>query len=130
MNILCRVGTKPHGYAPHNELPRRGSDDSCAALGKGCRLGTPPIGELMFTNQSSGEVNFRVVFYGPSYVGKTATLQHLYDHTPADQKGKMISAETKTGKTIFYDLQLPAFGELNGKRVRVHVYALHGEVNY
>ncbi|MBP6631481.1 MAG: suppressor of fused domain protein [Kofleriaceae bacterium] len=84
----------------------------------------------MFTNKSAGEINFRVVFYGPSHVGRTATLQYLYNHVPADQKGKMMSFESKTERTVFFDVFQPEFGECNGNKVRVHLYALHGEVNY
>lgn len=42
----------------------------------------------------------------------------------------MISLKTDKDETIFCDLRLPAFGELNGRQVRVYLYALHGEVNY
>ncbi len=84
----------------------------------------------MFTNRSANEINIRVVFYGPGLVGKTTLLQRIYDTTPEDQKGKMVSLQTETERTIFYDLQRPDFPEVEGARLRLHLYALSGQVFY
>jgi hypothetical protein len=87
-------------------------------------------GEIMFENKCTGEINFRVVLYGPAYVGRTATLKSIYDRLPADQKGRLVILESKAEKTVFFDVAQPEFGECDGKRVRLQLCALHGDVNY
>ena len=79
----------------------------------------------MFTNRSTNEINVRVVFYGLPFVGKTTLLQRIYDATPEDQKGKMFSVQSGTERTLFFDLLR---SEMPG--VRLHLYALSGEVTY
>jgi GTPase SAR1 family protein len=84
----------------------------------------------MFTNRSTNEINLRVVFYGPGLAGKTTLLKRIYDATPEDQKGKMVSVETDTERTVFFDVQRPDFPEVEGARLRLHFYALSGQVFY
>ncbi len=84
----------------------------------------------MFTNRSANEINIRVVFYGPGLVGKTTLMQRIYDTTREDQKGKMVSLQTETERTIFYDLQRPDFPEVEGARLRLHLFTLSGQVVY
>ncbi|HKO48485.1 MAG TPA: hypothetical protein VJV79_12225 [Polyangiaceae bacterium] len=84
----------------------------------------------MFTNRSANEINIRVVFYGPGLVGKTTLMQRIYDTTPESQKGKIVSLQTETERTVFYDLQRPDFPEVEGALLRLHLYTLSGQVFY
>jgi len=93
----------------------------------------------MFTDAFADETNFRVVFYGPAYVGKTATLRYIHQHAPPDRKSKLSTVtiniddpshpgETET--TVWFDMSLPEYGESNARKIRINLYALHGPVNY
>lgn len=84
----------------------------------------------MLTNRASNEVNVKVVFYGPALVGKSSLMQRIYDATPEDQKGKMVSVESEADRTIFYDLQRANFPDVQGARLRLHLYTLPGQVHY
>ena len=46
----------------------------------------------------------KVVYYGPGLCGKTTNLHHIYRHTTADSRGEMVSLETETDRTLFFDL--------------------------
>jgi len=84
----------------------------------------------MFTNRSANEINVRVVFYGPGLVGKATLLQQIYDTTPEDQRGKLVSLRTETERTLFFDIQRSDFPEVDGARLRLHLYTLSGAVLY
>jgi len=84
----------------------------------------------MFTNRSANETNVRVVFYGLGLAGKTTLMQRIYDDTPAEQKGKMVSVQADGDRTVFFDLQRPEFGEVQGARLRLHLHTLSGRVHY
>ena len=58
---------------------------------------------MSFINYSSREINCKIVYYGPGLCGKTTNLQHIYAKTNPDVKGKMISLETETERTLFFD---------------------------
>jgi C_GCAxxG_C_C family probable redox protein len=65
-------------------------------------------------NRATNEINVRVVFYGLGLAGKTTLMQRIYDDTPAEQKGKMVSVQTDGDRTVFFDVQRPEFGEVRG----------------
>ena len=56
---------------------------------------------MSFINYSSAEIYCKVVYYGPGLCGKTTNLQHIYDHTAPEARGKMISLATETERTLF-----------------------------
>lgn len=82
----------------------------------------------MFVNRTSQEINLRVVLFGPSLAGKGETLRFIYERLPAEAKGKLISIDSGTERTLFFDFLPPGLGEIRGFRVRLHLYALTGEV--
>ena len=58
---------------------------------------------MPFINFPAREINCKLVYYGPGLGGKTANLQWIYEHTGANQKGKMVSLATETDRTLFFD---------------------------
>jgi GTPase SAR1 family protein len=51
---------------------------------------------LTFINYVAREINCKLVYYGPGLGGKTTNLQHIYQITNPENKGKMISLATET----------------------------------
>ena len=41
----------------------------------------------------------KIVYYGPGLCGKTTNLQHIYEQTPDNSRGEMVSLETATDRT-------------------------------
>jgi len=85
---------------------------------------------LSFINYSSREINCKIVYYGPGLCGKTTNLQHIYQKTNPDVKGKMISLATETERTLFFDFLPLALGEIRGFKTRFHLYTVPGQVFY
>ncbi len=85
---------------------------------------------MSFINYSSREINCKIVYYGPGLCGKTTNLQHIYNKTNPDLKGKMISLATETERTLFFDFLPLALGKIRGFKTRFHLYTVPGQVFY
>jgi signal recognition particle receptor subunit beta len=85
---------------------------------------------MSFINYSSREINCKIVYYGPGLCGKTTNLQHIYNKTNPELKGKMISLATETERTLFFDFLPLALGQIRGFKTRFHLYTVPGQVFY
>lgn len=70
------------------------------------------------------------MYYGPGLCGKTTNLQHIYDKTNPNSKGKLISLATETDRTLFFDFLPLELGNVRGFRTRFHLYTVPGQVFY
>jgi signal recognition particle receptor subunit beta len=102
-----------------------------AALPKfGLRIGCSVEETLSFINFAAREINCKIVYYGPGLGGKTTNLQHIFDKTGEQQKGKMISLATETDRTLFFDFLPLDLGTIRGFKTRFHLYTVPGQVFY
>ena len=85
---------------------------------------------MSFINYMAREINCKIVYYGPGLCGKTTNLQHIYERTNPDAKGKMISLATETERTLFFDFLPLSLGEIRGFKTRFHLYTVPGQVFY
>src|SRR5213082_4166828 len=85
---------------------------------------------MTFINYASKEINCKIVYYGPGLCGKTTNLQHIYDSTSAQVKGKLISLATETERTLFFDFMPLELGTVRGFKTRFHLYTVPGQVFY
>jgi signal recognition particle receptor subunit beta len=85
---------------------------------------------MTFINYAAREINCKIVYYGPGLGGKTANLQHIYDRTRPESRGKMISLATETDRTLFFDFLPLELGEIKGFKTRFHLYTVPGQVFY
>jgi mutual gliding-motility protein MglA len=85
---------------------------------------------LTFINYVAREINCKIVYYGPGLGGKTTNLQHVYQITSNENKGKLISLATETERTLFFDFLPIDFGQIRGFRTRFHLYTVPGQVFY
>ena len=85
---------------------------------------------MSFINYSSREINCKVVYYGPRLCGKTTNLEYIYENTNPEAKGRMISLETETERTLFFDFLPLSLGEIRGFKTRFHLYTVPGQVFY
>jgi hypothetical protein len=102
-------------------------------------IAAPPLGLLLqgfaeeslsFINFAAREINCKIVYYGPGLGGKTTNLQHIFDKTGEQQKGKMISLATETDRTLFFDFLPLDLGTIRGFKTRFHLYTVPGQVFY
>lgn len=85
---------------------------------------------MTYVNYAAKEINVKIVYYGPGLGGKTTNLQHIYERTAADLKGKLITLATETDRTLFFDFMPLDVGEIKGFKVRLHLYTVPGQVFY
>ena len=85
---------------------------------------------MSFVNRMSKEINCKIVYYGPGLCGKTANLNFIFAATKPESRGKMISLETETERTLFFDFLPLALGEIRGFKTRFHLYTVPGQVFY
>jgi len=85
---------------------------------------------LTFINYVAREINCKLVYYGPGLGGKTTNLQHIYQITNPENKGKMISLATETERTLFFDFLPIDLGQIRGFSMRFHLYTVPGQVFY
>ncbi len=81
-------------------------------------------------NYSRKEISCKIVYYGPGLCGKTTNLQHIYNKTKPDRRGKLISLATEMDRTLFFDFLPLDLGEIKGFNVRFHLYTVPGQVLY
>ncbi|HEY5943954.1 MAG TPA: GTPase domain-containing protein, partial [Kofleriaceae bacterium] len=62
--------------------------------------------------------------------GKTANLNYVFAATKPESRGKMISLETETERTLFFDFLPLDLGKIGDYKVRFHLYTVPGQVFY
>jgi mutual gliding-motility protein MglA len=85
---------------------------------------------MSFVNRMSKEINCKIVYYGPGLGGKTANLNYVFAATRPESRGKMISLETETERTLFFDFLPLDLGKIGEYKVRFHLYTVPGQVFY
>ena len=81
-------------------------------------------------NYSTMQMTTKIVYYGPGLGGKTTNLQCIYDHTTSDSRGEMVSLETQSDRTLFFDLLPLEVGTIAGFKTRIQLYTVPGQVFY
>lgn len=85
---------------------------------------------MVFFNYSTMQMAAKIVYYGPGLCGKTTNLQHIYGRTSNDSRGEMVSLETETDRTLFFDLLPIDVGSIAGFNTRIQLYTVPGQVFY
>jgi signal recognition particle receptor subunit beta len=85
---------------------------------------------MAFFNYSTMQMTAKIVYYGPGLCGKTTNLQYIYGHTVDNSRGEMVSLETQTDRTLFFDLLPMEVGTVAGFKTRVQLYTVPGQVFY
>jgi signal recognition particle receptor subunit beta len=81
-------------------------------------------------NYTAMQVTAKIVFYGPGLCGKTTNLQFIHKKTAPSSRGEMLSLETETDRTLFFDLLPLDVGIIRGMKVRLQLYTVPGQVFY
>ncbi|RLA80772.1 MAG: gliding motility protein [Deltaproteobacteria bacterium] len=85
---------------------------------------------MAFINFSAGEIQCKIVYYGPGLGGKTTNLKYIYDRTSEKVRGQMISIDTKGDRTLFFDFLPLDLGTIRDFKIRVQLYTVPGQVHY
>ena len=85
---------------------------------------------MVFLNQTTMQMTAKIVYYGPGLGGKTTNLQLIHARTAPRSRGEMVSLETETDRTLFFDLLPLDVGVIGGMKVRLQLYTVPGQVFY
>ncbi len=85
---------------------------------------------MVFFNYATMQMAAKIVYYGPGLCGKTTNLQHIYQKTSNKSRGEMVSLETETDRTLFFDLLPLDVGNIAGFKTRLQLYTVPGQVFY
>lgn len=85
---------------------------------------------MAYINRLKREINCKIVYYGIGLCGKTTNLQYIYKTVRPEDVGKMVSVNTETERTLYFDLLPLDLGEFYGYRIRIHLYTVPGQVLY
>jgi signal recognition particle receptor subunit beta len=85
---------------------------------------------MVFFNYATMQMAAKIVYYGPGLCGKTTNLHHIYGRTAPTSRGEMVSLETETDRTLFFDLLPLDVGVIGGFKTRVQLYTVPGQVFY
>src|SRR5258706_8927115 len=88
-------------------------------------------GGMVFFNYATMQMAAKIVYYGPGLCGKTTNLHHIYAKTSPQSRGEMVSLETETDRTLFFDLLPIDVGVIGGFDTRVPIYTtLHHQSSH
>ena len=85
---------------------------------------------MVFLNYTTMQMTAKIVYYGPGLCGKTTNLQWIHHKTAPRSRGEMVSLETETDRTLFFDLLPLDVGVIGGMKVRLQLYTVPGQVFY
>lgn len=85
---------------------------------------------MALINVAAREIHGKIVYYGPGLSGKTSNLQYIHSRIPSNTKGELLSIETETERTLFFDFLPLDLGKVHGFTIRFHLYTVPGQVLY
>jgi len=85
---------------------------------------------MVFLNYTTMQMTAKIVYYGPGLCGKTTNLQWIHSKTAPQSRGEMVSLETESDRTLFFDLLPLDVGIIGGLKVRLQLYTVPGQVFY
>src|SRR4029077_11183606 len=90
----------------------------------------PPGEAMVFFNYATMQMAAKIVYYGAGLCGKTTNLHYIYAKTSPQSRGEMVSLETETDRTLFFDLLPIDVGVIGGFKTRLQLYTIPGQVFY
>jgi signal recognition particle receptor subunit beta len=85
---------------------------------------------MVFFNHATRQMTAKIVYYGPGLCGKTTNLNTIYGKTSLKARGEMVSLNTETDRTLFFDLLPMDVGMVGGFRTKLQLYTVPGQVFY
>ena len=72
------------------------------------------------------QLTLKLVYYGPPLSGKTSNLRALHGTVDKQNRGRLMTLDTRDDRTLFFDL-LPIFFRTSGFSFRIKVYTVPGQ---
>src|SRR2546428_13761395 len=86
---------------------------------------------MAIINQSTKELQVKIVYYGPAMGGKTTNLVKVHENIQtAQEKGKLVSLATSSDRTLFFDFLPIEAVAIRGFKTKFQLYTVPGQVIY
>jgi small GTP-binding protein len=85
---------------------------------------------MAIINLKKGEVQAKIVYYGPGRGGKTTNLEYIYKKFHDRIKTEMVTIKTHGDRTLFFDFLPIEIGKIKGFDIRIQLYTVPGQVKY
>ena len=92
------------------------------------RVGEQPPMSLI--NRAKREISCKIVYYGIGMCGKTTNLHYIHQAVSPQDVGDMVSIDTETERTLYFDLLPLELGKVHGFQIRFQLYTVPGQVLY
>ncbi|BBA70427.1 GTP-binding protein [Geobacter sulfurreducens] len=83
---------------------------------------------MALLNSAKREINAKIVFFGAPCSGKSSLLRYIHGKLKQEFRGPLKTVGGRQDRLFFFDVMPPELGEVNGNRVRFHLYTVQGEV--
>ena len=81
-------------------------------------------------NMSKREIMCKIVYYGIGLSGKTTNLHYIHKVVSPRDVGQMVSIDTETERTLYFDLLPLDMGQVHGFHLKFQLYTVPGQVLY
>lgn len=85
---------------------------------------------MAFIDLSRGEIQVKVVYYGPGRCGKTTNLLFIHESMSKQVCGKMVTIDTRGDRTLFFDFLPLGLGRIMNLNIKIQLYTVPGQVMY
>ena len=85
---------------------------------------------MPFVDVKKDQLQCKIVFYGTGMGGKTTNLRVIHSNTAQNMRGKLLSLETETERTLFFDFVPLSVGKVKGLDTRFSFYTVPGQSFY
>ncbi|HEY7350436.1 MAG TPA: ADP-ribosylation factor-like protein [Ktedonobacterales bacterium] len=85
---------------------------------------------MSLINMAKREINCKIVYYGIGLCGKTTNLHYIHKTVNPRDVGDMVSIDTETERTLYFDLLPLELGRVHGFQIRFQLYTVPGQVLY
>lgn len=79
-------------------------------------------------NPAAGEIDCKIVYYGPAASGKTTNLRYVYERLDPATRGALITEPQDGAPTQFFDFLAVEMGTVGDYRVRFHLFTVPGQI--
>ncbi|MBW2277170.1 MAG: GTPase domain-containing protein, partial [Deltaproteobacteria bacterium] len=85
---------------------------------------------MPFVDAKKHQLHCKIVYYGTGMGGKTTNLKMIHQNTDPKMRGKLLSLETETERTLFFDFVPLSVGKIRGLDTRFGFYTVPGQSFY
>src|SRR5712672_4586315 len=85
---------------------------------------------MSLINMAKREINCKIVYYGIGLCGKTTNLHYIHQAVNPQDVGDMVSIDTETERTLYFDLLPLELGKVHGFQIRFQLYTVPGQILY